>query len=289
MRSPRSRLRLNPVTAATPDGATWTRKTLTTWGRARYADTATLPAPGDDASVARELAAAGGGSIIAYGSGRCYGDGALNSGGRTLLTRARCRIELIDREAGVVVAQSGASFDDLSAALHPIGFTYPVAAATGAVTLGGALVNDLHAKNHHSAGSFGRHVMWFDLLLADGCIVRVDREGEPELFAATLGGLGLTGIVLRVALRMAAIRAPAVDASYRRIADIDEFLDAIEPARLTSSFWFGWIDALAGGKALGRGILETGVYAPGVTSIVPPPKPSSVPFALPRVAPCIPP
>ncbi len=269
---------------AAPDSSRWVSETLTTWGRARHADTLTLRAAGDDAVLARELAAAGDLPLIVYGSGRCYGDGALNSGGRTLLARGRDRIEEIDREAGVVVAQSGVTFDDLSAALHPIGFTYPVAAATGAVTLGGATVNDLHAKNNHSTGSFGRHVLWLDLMLADGSIVRTGREHEPELFHATLGGLGLTGIVLRVALKLLPIATPAVDARYRRVADIDEYLDLIQPENLKSGFWFGWVDALTRGRHMGRGILETGDYAPSSAGMQAAPKPTKVPLDLPRVA-----
>jgi decaprenylphospho-beta-D-ribofuranose 2-oxidase len=257
---------------------------LTTWGRARHADTFTLRAPDDDAALAREVTAAGDLPLIAYGGGRCYGDGALNSGGRTILSRDRNRIEDIDREAGIIVAQAGTTFAELSDALHPIGLTYPVAAATGAVTLGGAVVNDLHAKNHHTAGSFGKHVLWIDLLSADGSIVRADREGEAELFRATLGGLGLTGIVLRVALKLARIAAPAVDAQYRRVSDIDEYLDLIQPEKLTTAFWFGWVDALATGKHLGRGILETGDYAPAASGMIAAPKPARVPVDLPRIA-----
>jgi decaprenylphospho-beta-D-ribofuranose 2-oxidase len=262
----------------------WTAETLTTWGRARHAETLTRATSSEDAALARDVAAVGDASLTVYGGGRCYGDGALNSRGRTLLSRGRRGIEGIDRDTGVVVAQSGVTFTELSTALHPIGFTYPVAAATGAVTLGGALVNDLHAKNHHSTGSFGQHVLWFDLMLADGSIVRVDRECEPELFSATVGGLGLTGIVLRVALKLRAIVAPAVDASYRRIADIDEYLEAIEPVNLATTFWFGWVDALARGRNMGRGILETGDYASDSRGAIPTPALRTLPISLPRLA-----
>lgn len=269
--------------AAAFSASAWTRDTLTTWGRTRHARTLTHAADPDEALIARELTATAE-PVIVYGSGRCYGDGALNEGGRTILTRGRRHIELVDREAGFVIAQSGASFEDLSEALHGIGFTYPVSAATGAVTLGGALVNDLHAKNHHTAGSFGRHVLWFDLMLANGNVVRVDRASQSELFHATVGGLGLTGIVLRVALKLLAIRAPAVDATYRRIHDIDAYLDAIEPHNLHSDFWFGWIDVLARGKHMGRGILETGSLAPEMSGTVSAPKASSIPLPFPRLA-----
>ena len=127
-------------------------------------------------------------------------------------------------------------------------------------------------------------MLWFDLMLADGQVVRCDRESEPELFHATIGGLGLTGIVLRVALKLKAIKAPAVDASYRRIPDIDAYLDAIDPRTLTSEFWFGWVDVLARGKHMGRGILETGDYAPDTSGMMPPPKHRSIPLNFPRFA-----
>ena len=278
------------MTAATAAGnatggssAAWTPDVLTTWGRSRYAGTRILAAPAEDSELSSALLASSTSPVIVYGSGRCYGDGALNDGGLTLLSRARQRILAIDRDAGVLVAEAGASFNDLSAVLHPIGFTYPVAAATGAVTLGGALVNDLHAKNHHSSGSFGRHVLWFDLMTADGSVVRCDRVNEPELFEATIGGLGLTGMVLRVAIRLKPIRAPAVDASYRRIGDIDEYLDVIEN-QLHSTFWFGWVDALARGRHMGRGILETGDYAPDDAGTVPAPRIGKLPLPLPTFA-----
>ena len=266
-----------------PSGAGWASDVLTTWGRARHARTLTHLPGENDADLARQITGSDG-TLIVYGGGRCYGDAALNSGGRTILSRARRRIIELDRAACLIVAEAGVTFTDLSKLLHPVGLTYPVAAATGAVTLGGALVNDLHAKNHHSAGSFGQHVIWFDLMLADGSVTRVDRSSDPELFKATLGGLGLTGIVLRLALKLVPIKADAADVRYERMADIDAFLDALEPGRLKAPFWFGWVDALATGTNLGRGILETGSYAPDSHGVLPAPKPRAVPIDLPASA-----
>jgi decaprenylphospho-beta-D-ribofuranose 2-oxidase len=261
----------------------WSPATLTTWGRVRHARTETLAAPDDDAALARALGE-GGSPLIVYGSGRCYGDAALNDGGRTLVSRARRRILEIDRAACLLVAEAGATFSDLSAALHPLKLTYPVAAATGAVTLGGALANDLHAKNNHSAGSFARHVLWCDLMLADGTVVRVDRTSDPDLFRATAGGMGLTGIILRLALKLVPVKADAVDVRYQRIADLDDFLDRLEEGRDKPPFWFGWVDALATGRHMGRGILETGRYAADATGVVPAPVKRRVPIDLPSAA-----
>ena len=134
-------------------------------------------------------------------------------------------------------------FRELSAALHPQGLTYPVAAATGVVTLGGALANDIHGKNHTAMGSLSRHVDWFDLMLADGSIVRVGRSTDPDLWRATVGGLGLTGIVLRLKLALQRLPAPAADVRYRRMDNLDAFLDAMEPWPPADPFWFGWLSS----------------------------------------------
>jgi len=258
----------------------WRLETLTTWGRARHARTLALAAPASDTA----LAAAVTGSatpVIAYGAGRCYGDAALNDGARTLLTRRRNSILAIESDPPALVAEAGVCFRELSAALHPRGLTYPVAAATGAVTLGGALANDIHGKNHVAVGSFARHVEWFELMLADGSVVRVDRRSDPDLWRATVGGLGLTGILLRLKLGLRVLPAPAADVRYRRMDNLDAFLDALEPWPPAEPFWFGWIDALADGKAMGRGILETGRLALDAAGTVPAPKRHTVPFDLP--------
>jgi decaprenylphospho-beta-D-ribofuranose 2-oxidase len=124
------------------------------------------------------------------------------------------------------------------------------------VTLGGALANDVHGKNHHHAGSFGEHVLWFDLLLPDGRMQRVSPESDPALFQATVGGIGLTGIVAALCLRLARVPSNALAVSRRRVRNLDGFLAAFEAA--SGATWsVGWIDALAGGASLGRGVLET--------------------------------
>jgi decaprenylphospho-beta-D-ribofuranose 2-oxidase len=260
----------------------WRAETLTTWGRARHARTRALAAPASDAALADALIGAAT-SVITYGDGRCYGDAALSDGARTLLTHTRNRILKIETDPAALVAEAGVSFRELSAALHPQGLTYPVAAATGAVTLGGALANDIHGKNHTAMGSFGRHVAWFDLMLADGNIVRVDRSSDPDLWRATVGGLGLTGIVLRLKLALQRLPAAAADVRYRRMDNLDAFLEALEPWPPADPFWFGWLDALAEGKAMGRGILETGRLATNAEGTAPAPQRRRIAFDLPAL------
>jgi len=261
---------------------TWRSKTLTTWGRVRWARTRALALPASDPALAYALT----GStvpVIVYGAGRCYGDAALNDGARTLLSHVRNRILAIETDPPALVAESGVCFRDLSVALHPQGLTYPVAAATSAVTLGGALANDIHGKNHTVMGSFGRHVEWFDLMMADGSIARVDRKSDVDLWRATVGGLGLTGIVLRLKLVLQQLPAPAADVCYRRMDNLDAFLDALEPWPPANPFWFGWLDSLADGKVMGRGILETGLLANEASDMAPAPRPCTIPFALPAL------
>jgi len=248
----------------------WTQATLTTWGRSRFARSATV-APGDEAGLRDAVRATHARGVIAYGGGRCYGDAALDDGGQTILTRNLNRILSFDRETCEVVCESGVDFTALLERFLPEGYCFPVSAATAIVTVGGAFANDIHSKNHHAVGSFGHHVSWIDLMLASGAVVRASRTDNPDIFRASLGGIGLTGTILRVCFRLMPVPSIAADAQYRRIADLDEMIDTIEVARDTHEFLFGWVDAMARGGAMGRGILELGNFAPNATGVAPPP------------------
>ncbi|MBL6455008.1 FAD-binding oxidoreductase [Belnapia sp. T6] len=233
----------------------WKATNLQGWGRS-----STSPCLAARPERLRELHAAlrtpDGRSLIAHGAGRSYGDAALNSGGAAVLTGRLDRILSFDPATGELVAEPGVTFADLLEVFLPRGFVPPVSPGTAFVTLGGAAANDVHGKNHHIAGSIGDHIAWFDLLLADGRTRRVTPEGEPELFRATLGGIGLTGIIAAVCLRMAPVPSNALRVRRRRVADLGEFLAGFEAA--SGATWsVGWIDALAAGRSLGRGILET--------------------------------
>jgi decaprenylphospho-beta-D-ribofuranose 2-oxidase len=154
------------------------------------------------------------------------------------------------------VAEPGVTFADLLKTFLPRGFLVPVTPGTAFATLGGAVANDVHGKNHDRAGGFGDHVQWLDLLLPSGEELRVTPDERPDLFAATIGGIGLTGIILAVALRLQRVPSPAVTVAERRIGDLDGFLAAFAEHRATATYSVGWIDALARGRSLGRGILE---------------------------------
>jgi decaprenylphospho-beta-D-ribofuranose 2-oxidase len=260
----------------------WTETTLTTWGRSRHARSAVV-APVDEGELRDAVRDSHARGAITYGGGRCYGDAALDDDGQTILTRRLDRILSFDPASGEVVCEGGVTFDALLDRFLAQGVCFPVSAATASVTVGGAFANDIHSKNHHRVGSFGNHVAWIDLMTARGEVVRASRTENPDIFAASLGGAGLTGTVLRVCFRMMPVPSGAADASYRRIADMDEMIDTIEAARGTSAFLFGWVDAMARGGATGRGILERGDLAPDAAGMAPPPAQSRIRVAPPTI------
>src|SRR5262245_48804843 len=229
----------------------WAEIELTGWGRSSRAPvTACRPERASELALALAQASTPGG-IIAHGAGRSYGDAALNSGGMAVLTTRLDRILAFDPETGDVVCEPGVTFRDLVDTFVPQGFMPPTSPGTAFATVGGALANDVHGKNHDRHGSFGNHVHWFDMLLADGAWRRMSPDEDPELFAATLGGIGLTGVISAVAFRLLPGATPVVNVTERRIADLDAFLGAFAEAREKSTFSVGWIDVLAAGKGFG--------------------------------------
>lgn len=250
---------------------TWATRDLSGWGRvlrsrsavARPERFAQLPRLLDD-----PLARPGG--LLARGAGRSYGDAALNGGGAVALTERLDRVLAVDAAAGLVVAEAGVRFGDLLDVLLPHGLMPAVMPGTGLATLGGGLANDVHGKNHHRAGSFGQHVAWFDLRRPDGSLQRVEATDSDPLFRATVGGLGLTGIVERIALRTTPAPSNTVLVHRRRIRDLDQYLEAFAQAHDRSPYIVGWIDALARGAALGRGVLEVAEPSPQGIADAPP-------------------
>lgn len=246
----------------------WTDTTLTTWGRSRFARTATT-APADEAGLREAVRATHARGVITYGGGRCYGDAALDDGGQTILTSALNRIQSFDPQTREVVCEAGVDFAALLDRFLPEGFCFPVSAATARVTVGGAFANDIHSKNHHRDGSFGDHAVWIDLMLASGELVRASRDENADIFHATLGGAGLTGTIMRVCFRLMPIPSRAVDVRNLSIPDVDAMIDTIEASRDSAEFLFGWVDAMARGKDMGRGILQVGNLAPNDSDIAP--------------------
>jgi decaprenylphospho-beta-D-ribofuranose 2-oxidase len=205
-------------------------------------------------AVAGFAADQGDGGVCLRGAGRSYGDCAINGAGNALITTRLDRILAFDEITGAVQVEPGVDFRRLLEVFLPRGWLVPVTPGTGFATIGGAVSHDVHGKNHELDGSFGQHVSELDVMLPDG----TQRMLTPadELFAATAGGVGLTGFITRVAFRMKRVPGGQVLVRERPCEDLDGFLAAMGEAA-DASYTVGWIDGAAGGARLGRGILET--------------------------------
>ncbi len=256
---------------------------ITGWGRNAHAQVRAAR-PERPREIDTAFASVGTGGVLARGGGRAYGDSALNDGGEIVLTERLDRILDFDPVTGDIVCEPGVTFADLLDAFLPRGFMPPASPGTAFATIGGAVAADVHGKNHDRHGSFGDHVRWFDLLIGDGSTIRVTPESDPELFAATIGGMGLTGILRAVAFRLLPDASQKVDVREQRIPNLGRFLEAFADIRDSATFSVGWIDALAGGASLGRGILETAEFAGGEQANPPVAKTKAVPFDFPGMA-----
>lgn len=221
---------------------------------------------------------------LAHGLGRSYGDSALNEGGALLCTRGLDRVIAFDRDNGVLRAEAGMSLAALLDLAVPAGWFPPVVPGTAFATMGGAVANDVHGKNHHLVGSFGHHVRRLELLRSDGVRQECSPTANPALFYATVGGLGLTGLITWVEIGLVRIASPWLDVETRRMDDLDSFF-ALSAESAAHEYNVAWVDALARGRHAGRGIfmrartsqLEAPIAARRRSRI-------SVPFDLPRCA-----
>ena len=201
--------------------------------------------------------------VIARGMGRSYGDPAQNAGGLVIDMQPLNKIHSIDPESGIVDVDGGVTLDQLMKAALPYGLWVPVLPGTRQVTIGGAIGPDIHGKNHHSAGSFGNHVTSMELLVADGRVLHLEPEGEnSELFWATVGGMGLTGIILRATIRMTKTETAYFIADTDRTDNLDETIafhsDGSEHNYTYSSAWF---DVISPEPKLGRSTISRGSLA----------------------------
>ncbi len=225
---------------------------------------------------------------LSRGLGRSYGDASLPApGDRVAGSPPANRFLAFDPQTGILRAEAGLSLEEIYRIMLPRRWFVPVSPGTKFVTLGGMVAADVHGKNHHQAGCFGAHVTALRLRLADGRIVECSPTVLPDLFRATLGGMGLTGHVLEVAFKMVPIPSPWIWGENQRVDGIDAFVDRLSDAASRWPFTAGWIDCLARGRALGRGILFCGRWAePHEAPAHAPPAGGGlpVPFCLPRWA-----
>jgi len=195
-------------------------------------------------------------SKLAVGLRRSYGDSCLNGSGALIDMRGVDRFIYFDPETGVVRAEAGVSLSDLLRLVVSKGWFAPTTPGTRFVTLGGALANDVHGKNHHGAGSFGRHVRSFGLLRSDRGRLTVTPESEPALFSSTIGGLGLTGVIEWVELQLVRIGGAYLDVETMPYSGLDEFWPLAEESGPAFEHTVAWIDCASRGKKQGRGILS---------------------------------
>ena len=221
--------------------------------------------------------------VLAYGLGRSYGDVCLNDGGTLLATRGLDRFIALDEEKGLLACEAGVSLGEILDLVEPRGLFLPVVPGTKHVTVGGAIANDVHGKNHHRAGTFGAQVAEIELLRSDGRRLVCSPSENPELFAATVGGLGLTGLVLAAVVRLRRIPSSQLSSQAVPLRGLDEFFERSPEADAANEFTVAWIDCLASGSKVGRGILFRGDWAEG--AVTRPPRRRrrrlSVPFELP--------
>jgi decaprenylphospho-beta-D-ribofuranose 2-oxidase len=239
-----------------------TTRQLSGWGRTAPSVAEVLSTP-DAEEIVNAVTQAGPRGVLARGLGRSYGDNAQNGGGLVIDMAALNRIHAIDADAATVDVDAGVNLDQLMRAALPMGLWVPVLPGTRQVTVGGAIACDIHGKNHHSAGSFGNHVRSMELLTADGQVRRITPDGEDAaLFWATVGGNGLTGIILRATIAMTPTETAYFIADGDVTASLDETVtfhsDGSEANYTYSSAWF---DAISGPPKLGRAAISRGSLA----------------------------
>jgi decaprenylphospho-beta-D-ribofuranose 2-oxidase len=215
---------------------------------------------GEEVDDALSAAAASGRSVVARGLARSYGDAAQSAGGIVLDVTGLDTVLDADLESGLVRVGAGASLDALMRAFVPRGWFVPVTPGTRYVTVGGAIAADIHGKNHHRDGSFCSYVTRLSLATPSGR-VEVSPESDPELFWATAGGMGLTGIVIDATIRMLRVESAMMKVDTERAQNLDDCMDRMLESDGEYRYSVAWIDCLARGPKMGRAVLTRGDHA----------------------------
>lgn len=201
------------------------------------------------------------GSTLAYGNGRSYGDSCLAMSGQVLQMRTLDRFIKVDWSKGTVLAEAGVTLAEILTTVIPQGWFLSVTPGTQFATLGGAIANDVHGKNHHLRGTFGNHVRSFGLLRHGQQLQTCSSTENSELFAATIGGLGLTGVIIWAEIQLIPIRASQIDSTVVRFENLAEFFNLSAELDHQHEYSVAWIDCLAKGIQTGRGVFIVGDHA----------------------------
>ena len=227
--------------------------------------------------MARAALAAATPPVLAYGCGRSYGDVCLNPDGTLIDCRQLDRFIAFDAATGILACEAGVQLGDiLRVVCRPdrdgTAWFLPVLPGTRFVSVGGAIANDVHGKNHRQRGCFGNHVLSLEVARRDGSLATCSREQNQELFAATIGGLGLTGVIVTARLQLQRVPGTWLEAETVRLDNLTDFFAVSAEADTAWDYAAAWIDCLATGAALGRGIYSQARHQPGNAPPLAPPK-----------------
>ena len=265
---------------------------LSGWGRCPVEE-CVVYRPEREAELAEIVARAPTQSVVSRGMGRSYGDASLNAGSGVMLHERFDRFLDFDEETATVSCEANVTFSEIVDVLLPRGFFLPITPGTKHISVGGAIAADVHGKNHHRDGTVSSQLVDFRLLTGDGRVLTCSRDENPDIFWATLGGMGLTGAILQARLRLRRVETAWVRQQVLRCADLDQALERMLGEDAEFEYAVGWIDCLARGRSLGRSVLMRANPAsladlPAERRSDPhrisPPLPLTVPFELPGLA-----
>lgn len=210
---------------------------------------------------------ASGTSVLPFGNGRSYGDSNLNPGGALLQGAQLDRFIAFDPATGLLRCEAGVLLSSILKLVVPQGWFLPVTPGTQFITVGGAIANDVHGKNHHATGSFGNHVTQLELLRSDGSRRLCSPHENADWFAATIGGLGLTGLITWAEIQLRRVANPYLDTESIRFHSLEAFFELSQASERDYEYTVSWIDCAFSGKRLGRGLFNRGNHAPAVLDV----------------------
>jgi len=232
---------------------------LSGWGRTAPTR-ARVSTPMSSDSLSNLVLESGHRGILARGLGRAYGDAAQNSGGDVADLARFDRIDL-DPDTGIAKIGAGVSLDQLLRKVLPLGWFIPVTPGTRQVTIGGAIAADVHGKNHHIDGTFGAHILELELVGADGVYRKLTPQDPAADFWLTVGGMGLTGLITQASMQLLPVTTSSLRVDTERATDLDDLMSRMTSGDDDYRYSVAWIDCVAGGRSLGRGVLTRGDHA----------------------------